>query len=594
MGNTVPDRTVYDPELGVYFHTGQNARDMGLRFGGRPMATDIETPGLDEQFTINCVTFCWEDQGETHSILLDPRRVSGDAEVVREMNRRASSIILHNAPFDIPALVHADLMTYDQINKVVDTVVLARFGIPDAPAKTLAAMSKRFLGMEDSAVGMKLAFAANGWTIDKGYETMDIDYQSYREGAMTDTVATLRLHPVLRQRCWDWSVDHPFERRGATSHGEAEALIERQEMVHRVMLRRTARGINVDVDYLGNYREEIRGEYARAEAILAEHDLLGGKGKGPKIIKYIDELGELPSNWPRTPTGAFKATKELLDEFDHPLATAQRTIASIDQVLGYLEKVEHQARITGRCHSQEGTLAASATGRMSYTSPPLQQFSARARPILIDDGQGLTSIDWSQIEPVTMGILAQDFDFLAPYEAGEDLYGPLMRAAGIDRPTAKIVLLADMYGQGEKGMARRIGSSFEQAGQIRRQIRSAMKRSARWMAMIQGIAEEYGKVVTAGGRILPVGLKGSYLAVNYVVQGTAYDVLANTICEMERQGMGDEIYIAMHDELVVSTPVAEEVQRIMITPPPFFTEILGRPPVLRSDRADTGRTWQKV
>ena len=87
---------------------------------------------------------------------------------------------------------------------------------------------------------------------------------------------------------------------------------------------------------------------------------------------------------------------------------------------------------------------------------------------------------------------------------------------------------------------------------------------------------------------------GVFKAVNYVVQGSAYDVLAHTIVEMERQGIGDHLQLAMHDEVVVDTPVAGEVRRIMETPPPFLTRWAGRIPVLRTDRADMGATWKKV
>jgi len=595
----VPDRSTYDQTLDVHMHTGQNARDMAMTFGGRHLATDIETPGLDRSFEIRCVTACWETKDETHAVLLDPERNEADRYAVTEMYRKATMIILHNAPFDVPALVHHELMTMSQISKIVDTLLLARFGFPDVLVpKNLAALAKRYLGMDDNAEGMKLAFKAAGYkTIQAGYEGMDIDSPIYRQGAMLDTLATLRLQPMLRRQCWDRTTNHPFEVYGATSFGEAEAILERQEMVHRVMLRRGAEGINVDREYLAKYAESVDGESKRAAALLAQHGLEGGSGKGSKIIEYIDSIGELPADWPRTPTRKLKATKDLLDAFDHPLAHAQRRLAEIEKIMGYLAKVDHQAEVTGRCHPQIGTLAASATGRMSISMPELQQFSADARPILIaDDPHQMWSIDWSQIEPVTMGLMAGDETFLAPFEAGEDLYEPLMRAAGIDRKTAKVCLLATMYGQGVGGLAGRIGASVEQAAQIRRQMLAAMPASARWMTKVQGIADEYGVVITAGGRILPVDKGGVFKSVNYSVQGSAYDVLAHAICEIERAGMGDAILLPMHDELVVQgdEELAREIEQIMLTPPPFLEKWAGRTPVLRTDRECTGTAWASV
>ena len=114
------------------------------------------------------------------------------------------------------------------------------------------------------------------------------------------------------------------------------------------------------------------------------------------------------------------------------------------------------------------------------------------------------------------------------------------------------------------------------------------------MRKVQNVAETYGRMVTAGGRILPVDQGYEYKAVNYAIQGSAYDVLANSIVEMDRRGLGDHLQLAMHDELVVDTEVAEEVQQIMLTPPEFLITWAERVPVLRTDRADMGSAWAKV
>lgn len=595
----VPDRSWYDPVLNAHLHTGSNAQDKAIDLGGMPprrVAMDIETPGLDRAFEINCVTAAWYEGDQVHSVLLDPLRRPADKMAVHNIVHKSASLVFHNAPFDVPALYHHGLITAETINRIADTLVLARMAIPDVTQRRdLSTLAVEYLGMSDFSGGMSKAFKAAGYgkTAD-GYEGMDIDSPIYRQGAMADTVATLRLEPVMRQKCRDWLTDHPFKDHGASNDSEADYLIGVQETVNRVMLRRTARGLAVDRDYLDKYIERVHEEQLIHTSVLAQHDLEGGTGKGGKVIEYLSSIGELPSDWPRTPTGKLSASKEHLAELDHPLVVAQRRLAEIEKVTGYLTKVHRQSTVTGRCHPQVAVLGASATGRMSYSSPELQQFSADARPILCDDGQGLTSIDWSQIEPVTMGLLAKDAKFLDPYERGEDLYEPLMRAAGVDRKLAKVVLLASMYGQGDAAMAGRIGQSQTRAAQIRRQINSAMPRCAAWMTGQQDWAEKAGSVITAGGRMLPVDSKGAFRAVNYVVQGSAYDVLAYSIVEMERRGIGDSLHLAMHDEVVVDTPVADEVREIMQTPPDFLINAAGRTPVLRTDRADMGHAWAKV
>lgn len=597
---TVPDRTWFDPVLNAYLHTGTEAyRAVYRMYRNSQVAIDIETPGLDRAFDINCVTAAWEHDGQVTSVLLDPIRNPEDHNVVRNIVESAQTLILHNAPFDTPALYHHGLIDTSDINRIVDTLLLARMAWPnpydpETGDRDLTHLAVRLLGMEDFANGMALAFKAAGFkTLTAGYEGMDIGSPIYRRGAMADTVATLRLEPIIRDHARRQLTNHGFST-GATSTAQADQIIAVQETVNRVMLRRTARGIAVDQEYLAKYTEQADTDRMIAEAELAEHGLVGGSGKAAKLVEYLDSIGELPPNWPRTATGKLQATKPLLTGLDHPLADAQRRLAEIDKVLVYLNKVTRQAQVTGRCHPQVGVLAASQTGRMAYSSPELQQFPKDARPILIADHDcGLSSIDWSQIEPVTMGLLAGDAGFLSAYEAGEDLYGPIQTAAGINRTLAKVVLLATMYGQGITGLARRIETDENRAAQIRRQMLDAMPECKRWMANVQAYAEKFGQIITAAGRVLPVDSGGAFRAVNYVIQGTAYDVLAHSICEMERQGISDHVVLAMHDELVVDTVAAEDTQRIMLTPPPWLTAWAGRTPILRTDREDLGPTWLK-
>jgi DNA polymerase-1 len=597
---TVPSRTWYDPVLDAVLHTGDDVVEVLDIPAGSTVAMDIETPGLDRNFEINCVTVAWHGgDGKVHSALLDPLRNYSDATLLNAVRVRARGYIFHSAPFDVPALWHHGFFGPAEIDRVIDTLVLSKMAWPNpydpvTGNHDLSSLSVRLLGMNEFAGGMDKAFKAAGFkNRTAGYEGMDIDSPIYRLGAMADTVATLRIEPLIRHACRRQLTDHPFDTLASTTDAEADEVIAQTETVNRVMLYRTAVGIAVDQEYLAKYAERVDIDRKRALAELNAAGLDGGSGKGPALVKYLHEIGELPDNWPTTGTGRLSSTKDLLDGLDHPLTRAQRFLAETDKVLNiYLDKVNRQSAVTGRCHPQVKVLGASQTGRMSYSSPELQQFSEDARPILIDDGQGLSSIDWSQIEPVMMGLLAKDAQFLAPYEAGQDLYEPIMEACSIDRKLAKVVLLATMYGQGTLALSGRIDKTEKQATLIRREMLRAMPESAKWMTKVSAIADQYGKVPTAGGRILPVD--AGFRAVNYMIQGTAYDVLAHTITEMKRRGISEHLYLAMHDEVVVSTPVAAEVREIMQTPPPWLTRVAGRVPVLRTDREDMGGTWLKV
>jgi len=601
----IPDRSWFDPTVGATLHTGYNAIQAAEHMPGNvPMAADIETPGLNT-FTINCITVAWTTlSGETHAVLLDPRDLGHRAMWV-DMLAKTPQVMFHNAPFDVPILHHNQLMPVKACAKVLDTIIHARMAFPDSyESKSLENLAVRHLDLSEFKGGLHLAFKAAGHkTQDAGYENMTIESPIYRLGAMVDTVVTLKLEPILRRKVHHWLTDHPFRDFGATTVSEANEILERHQKVNRIMLRRSAVGLAVDPAYLDTYREMVDVEKQQAVGFLAQHfddkgdPLRGGASKGLKIVEWLERHGELPPNYPRTgKTRKLSAKKDDLDTLDHPLAKAQRFLAQVEKIEQYITKVQTQYELTGRCHPQVNILGASQTGRMSYNSPEIHQFSEKARPIIADDGQGLTSIDWSQIEPVTMALMAKDAEFLRPFENGADLYEPLVRATGQPRKVAKVVLLAGMYGQSVASLAREIGHTEASAAQIRRQMMSAMPECAKWMAKVTSTAERYARVITAGGRILPVGGGGQYAykSVNHVVQGSAYDVLADSVIRLEEDGLGDHFQLAMHDELVVDTPVAEEAQKIMATCPTFLEKWAGRSLTLRTDRSDMGHCWLKV
>lgn len=596
----IPHRSDYDPVLDAVMTTGvDTARAVDQLPAGSDVAMDTETPSIIDSFTIKCVTAAWRRlDGRVESVLLDPLRNPADLVLCRLIVKRAGNLILHNAAFDIPGLYAAGIVTEDDImTKVLDTLVLARMAYPDTlDRKSLGALAKRHLGMNELAGGMELAFKAAGFkTKAEGFEKMDIDSPVYRFGAMADTIVTLRLWPLLMADAVKLLTDHPFSNYGLADSGAAAGIIWREQRVNQVMMRRSAIGLAVDKNYLQTYGTKVEDERDLAEISLAEAGIRPGNGND--LVNLLSETGGLPATWPKTATGKLSYAKANLESLDHPLAAAHRDLAHSTKILGYLEKVTERAKWTGRCHPQVAVLGASATGRMSYSHPELQQFPEEARPIICDDGQGLTSLDWSQIEPVTLANMARDHGFLAPFENGADLYEPIQQAAGIPRKVAKVVLLATMYGQGVAALAATIGHSQDSAMQIKRQMLAAMPESSKHMARISTIADTYGVALTVSGRILPIPRipGGGYMAhkaVNYTVQGSAYDILAETIVECERQGIGKHIQLAMHDELVVDTEAADAIQEIMRKPPQALINWAGRVPVLRTDRADLGHSWQ--
>lgn len=610
----VPDDVVYVAVLHARLHSGGPARDLVRAVVNNPgriatgqVAVDIEAAGLGaDSFTVRCITAAWEDTeaGEVVSVVLDPRR-DDDRELARVLLETASWLIFHNSPYDVPPLYHLGVIGMDEINKIIDTIVMARMAYPDKlVSKNLEKLAGRsdLLGLDAGGETMDMAFKARGYANKAaGFADADIDLPVYRLGAMADTVVTLRLGPALYAKTVEWLTSSPFQGPTVPDATRAGELIDREQQVNRVMLRRSARGLLVDTEYLATYTEETSKARESAADLIRTEVGEEAVGRGDLVVAHLDGLGLLPDSWPRTPTGRLKADKAAFKELDHPLVAAHRTVADTDHVLDYLTKVDAMAKLTGRVHPQVSVLGASTTGRMSYSFPELQQFPAEARPILIPDpGTEWLSVDYKAIEPVVMANCAGDTEFLDGFNhRGDDLYAPIVKYAEIDRKTAKVVLLAAMYGQGIKLLSSNLGVTEAEARDIQQRVFKAMPPTAKFMDNIRYTAEAYGCIMTADGRRMPVptdpaGKVMAYKGVNYFCQGTAYSVLAESIVAMDNAGIGDAIMLAIHDELVVDNAVAEEAAEIMSTSPAWLDLFAGHSATIRVDANLMSESWLYV
>lgn len=564
----------------------------------RHLACDIESAGLGAaSFDMRCVTF---SDGDT-SVVLDPRDPE-QARTIRIIIRDAGGLIFHNAAYDIPVLINNGLMDYSDTAKVWDTVIYARMAQPSPlVSKTLEALAQRHLGMADHPIAA--AFRAAGHaTKELGFAGMDVDSFVYCNGAMMDTRATFHLLPVVQaeaRAALEAVQDGPWSDWAAQ---DIDYLLHREQTVNRMMLHAGARGMVFDTEYYGDWKAKHDQTIEKAAARLSEMGI--DPGNGQHLVKMLSDLGELPKGWPVTDSGLLGARAADVEKLTHPAAVAHLAFKRLTRVDGYLAKCASMASVTGRVHPMAGTFGASATGRMSYSAPELQQFPGDARGVLCADaGHTLVSIDWSAIEPCIMANIAGEADMLAAYEAGEDIYAPVMTTAGVSRKDAKVVLLAGMYGQGIELLASNLSQArgavvdVEEAGGIKRAVMDSMPNVRNALTAIKRRGESHGYIVTVSGRPLPVpefnGKYAGYKGQNYEVQGSAYDQLAETIVAGYDRGLAGTLRLAMHDEIVSDDDAAAEWQELMQIPAPALCRAVDRTPVLRTDLLDLGVRWSK-
>lgn len=620
----------WNPRVRAHMHTGDAARGIAELILSAPpgvLAYDTETVGLDvDSLRVKCATFAaFGATGDVHTWLLDPRRAD-DYALIRRLTAHAAELVLHNAAFDVPSMYQNGMIRLDDVVKVTDTLVDARLSWPDKTVpKNLEALAGRedVLALSAGGETMSVAFAAAGYRSTEGFALMDVWAPVYCLGAMADTVVTLKAHGPLKAAVRARLKNNPFE--SATTcktDADADRIRHREQTTNRVMLRRSAKGVKVDTGYLSDFTERHDATREADEAVVAE--LVGAEHvrNGARVVVALAERGELPDGWPTTKTGKPKSDADNVERLDHPAAKALVRLKQLDKVTNYLTTCRDYAALTGRIHPQVGVLKA-VSGRMSYSSPAVQQFSADARPILVPDDDtagGWVSIDWSSIEPVVMGNCAGDARFITPFNEGHDLYIPTAKVAGLipadmpedeaknhhGRKVAKTVMLAGMYGQGRAllaaNLSRDLGRTIDvdEAGRVQASLKTAMPDTFAFMASIQRSAEDYGLAMTADGRVIPIPrdpenrqYKG-YVGVNYFCQGSAYSVLSDSINRLAEAGLSDAIELAIHDELVVDADAAEDVQRVMSTPPEWLTAFAGRTPLFRTDANPLPDGWRYV
>ena len=364
------------------------------------VAADIETRGLDEnKFSITCVSVAFQLGADTVALLLDPLRRSHHRKLLARVFDHAARLVFHGASFDIAPLYAHRLMTREHIRKLGDTLVASRMVDTNAKAgRTLEDLATAFQLLDDSRITMDKVFDARGLKKADGWWSTDIDTPTYAMGAMSDTVATLRLwgepgvhgHGIMAHAARYLTAPQAgFGGKGRLNSTDAEQLVEDIQRVNAIVLERSARGYAVDNEFPQRYREQTEATAIAAAHTLKEAGIRAGNGRD--LVNVLAARGEIDAAiWPRTDTGQLKSDKEALkhitdeDSVLHSeLATAHRIVANSEKVRGYVDKVVDNARPTGRLHPEIKILGASATGRMCL--PTDQRLVTRRGIIGADD-----------------------------------------------------------------------------------------------------------------------------------------------------------------------------------------------------------------
>ncbi len=240
----------------------------------------------------------------------------------------------------------------------------------------------------------------------------------------------------------------------------------------------------------------------------------------------------------------------------HPLVQALlqwRKDERIATTYGYRwldEHVHADGRLRGGWTACDG-----AAGRMTAQNG-LHNLPAQLRPaVAAEPGHVFVRADLGQIEPRVLAVVSGDRAFAEATRA-DDLYAPVAAQLGVERPVAKVAVLAAMYGQ-------RSGAAGRALGDLERAYPVAMRMLDD--AYASGVARRplrtWGgrrinlDTMLVGGRALDDGSRGRF-ARNAVVQGSAAELFKAWAATVRHAiaPLGAQIVLCLHDELLVQAP----------------------------------------
>ena len=214
------------------------------------------------------------------------------------------------------------------------------------------------------------------------------------------------------------------------------------------------------------------------------------------------------------------------------------------------ENLGPDGRLRGAWTGSDG-----AAGRMTASSGLHNMPAAIRRAVIAAQGHLFVRADLGQIEPRVLAAVSGD-PALAVATQADDMYLPVATELGVDRPTAKVAMIAAMYGQttGHGGVAgRRMRAAYPVAmGYLDSADRNA--RAGRDLRTYGGRLVRMSGGIASPARTAARGRYGR----NALVQGAAAELFKMWAVTVRARGpaLGARIVLCLHDELLVH--VAEQ------------------------------------
>ena len=500
---------------------------------------------------------------------------------VREgLSQYEGPIVLHNAKFDLHFLEQAGLdltKKWPQIHdSMIMTALVASNELAGLKPTTMRLIDRR-LGAGEKA--LKAAMADGKWD----WDTVPVDLPVYWFYGGLDTCLTARLAEILWPEIEE-NYDDLYE-------------LERSTMVALYAMEK--RGAHIDLAYVDRKAEQLAAEKLQLSSFLKETYAVG-PGSPASVRDFLLHSGVKLTE--RTESGNYATTSLVLnglraytDNPDVPIvADAVLRHRHVSKTLSsYMGKFIDLADDNGHLHPSIKQMGA-RTGRMSVATPNLQALTrgpeVRDAFIPSNEDNQLLLIDYDQIEMRILYHFCRDPNLYTAIMSGDlhtataqMVYGdPTITSDDPRRQPAKSSGFAKVYGAGIETFANTAGIPLDEARHFMELYSEAFPGVDPFLGKVQAIARQRlqsdgaGWVKTPAGRRQVANPDKVYTATNYLIQGTAADVLKQTIVRLYNAGLEEFMVVPVHDELVFDVPrdqmqdVVETCRQLMPVPAEEF------------------------
>lgn len=506
------------------------------------------------------------------------------------LNAWQGQFTLHNLSFDAKWLqIHAGWKI--PWHRTDDTLIMAQIERP-GQANGLKPLSTQFVDPRADAgeKDLKKAMKDNGW----GWRDIPVNYSGYWVYSALD--------PILAAHLWShFRTDKSYPR-----------AYDLEMSARRICTNMEMSGMRVDLEYSQKKFDELN-QFVEKSKAWGKENLGIAIGSNIQLADLFLKYGAEFDTFSKT-TGNPSVDKNQLAIFSNHdnmeinrLAKFVLGVRNADKMSNSYFKNFLQMNRDGIVHPEIKTMGA-RTGRMSVTNPALQTIPSKdslVRNAFIPSNvdERIISSDYSQVEMRLLAHFSQDKSLQDAFKdadaTGGDFFTNLGRRIYDEeefshgdprRKLVKSTLYGLIYGAGVEKMAETAGIPVSNMETVSNAVHKTFPGIKQFMTDIEKVggarekSEGFGYINTESGRKIPADKGRVYSLLNYLLQGTAAEVMKKSLIRLDAAGLGEWMKMPIHDEIVMSMPkdlIEEskpEIASIMsVTDGSFAVDLLAEP-----------------